>query len=472
MKVKSSVFKNILYAFGAQGLSMVLSVLMALFLPKVLGVTDYSYWQLFIFYISYAGFFHLGLNDGVYLKLGGKKYEDLDFSLLNANLIISTISQLVICGLISFIAAGFMNLESARSFTIVCTAAYIIVCNYGGFFTYILQISNRIKEYSLSVVIDKVGFMLVVLIGILTRSEDFRLYVVLYICTKIISTGYSMIRCHQLIQARPTKFSSAYKEVFDNIKVGMTLTISNVASMLILGFGRSMIDSHWGVEAFGKFSLALSLSNFFLQFISQVSLVLFPTFRRLQKEQIADYYKKLRAMLSLVLSGMLLLYMPMYFLLSAWLPQYSESLRYMVILLPICTFDGKMNMLCNTYLKVLRKEKMLLRFNLITMLMSLIMCSTSTYIIENIYAVTISMVAAIVIRSIIAEMYLSRYFNESITISILMEISMAVIFVSSTWVLGAIKGFAIYLISYIIFCIIKKNEIQMMLSMINRKRSL
>ena len=49
-----------------------------------------------------------------------------------------------------------------------------------------------------------------------------------------------------------------------------------------------------------------------------------------------------------------------------WLPQYAESLRYMVILLPICIFDGKMSLLCNTYLKVLRKERQLFYFNLIS----------------------------------------------------------------------------------------------------------
>ena len=70
MKKRNSVILNIIYAIGAQALSMLLSILMALFLPKVLGIREYSYWQLFIFYISYAGFFHLGLNDGVYLKQG------------------------------------------------------------------------------------------------------------------------------------------------------------------------------------------------------------------------------------------------------------------------------------------------------------------------------------------------------------------------------------------------------------------
>lgn len=73
MKEKSAFIKNILYAFLAQGIALFLSVLMSLIVPKILGVEQYSYWQLFIFYTGYVGFFHFGLNDGVYLRLGGQK---------------------------------------------------------------------------------------------------------------------------------------------------------------------------------------------------------------------------------------------------------------------------------------------------------------------------------------------------------------------------------------------------------------
>lgn len=42
-------------------------------LPKYLSIESYSYIKTYALYISYAGFFHLGYNDGMYLKYGGKK---------------------------------------------------------------------------------------------------------------------------------------------------------------------------------------------------------------------------------------------------------------------------------------------------------------------------------------------------------------------------------------------------------------
>lgn len=41
---------NALVAFSAQGISLVVSFVMSLLVPKVLGVASYGYWQLFIFY--------------------------------------------------------------------------------------------------------------------------------------------------------------------------------------------------------------------------------------------------------------------------------------------------------------------------------------------------------------------------------------------------------------------------------------
>lgn len=66
----SSIARNTMIAFAAQFISLSVSVVMSLLVPKIVGVADYGYWQLFMFYTTYSGFFHLGLNDGVYLING------------------------------------------------------------------------------------------------------------------------------------------------------------------------------------------------------------------------------------------------------------------------------------------------------------------------------------------------------------------------------------------------------------------
>ena len=131
--------KNVIYALGAQGVSIMLSIFLALVFPKVLGVHNYSYWRLFTMYIGYAGVAHLGLNDGIYLRNGGKDYKELDFPLLKSNLLASIIWQVVLGMLMLFFVVNFFDLGAERTFVIICTAIYILLFNIGGFLQYILQ---------------------------------------------------------------------------------------------------------------------------------------------------------------------------------------------------------------------------------------------------------------------------------------------------------------------------------------------
>ena len=59
----SSGFKKIVANFSYVVLSNLLTVivssLVVLILPKIMGVEEYGYWQLYIFYLSYTGFVHL-----------------------------------------------------------------------------------------------------------------------------------------------------------------------------------------------------------------------------------------------------------------------------------------------------------------------------------------------------------------------------------------------------------------------------
>ncbi|MGC3601817.1 hypothetical protein ACPTJK_13890, partial [Enterococcus faecalis] len=58
------VAKNLYYTVAANFARLGISVLLNLFVPKLLGVTEYSYWLLYVFYSSYVGFLQLGWIDG------------------------------------------------------------------------------------------------------------------------------------------------------------------------------------------------------------------------------------------------------------------------------------------------------------------------------------------------------------------------------------------------------------------------
>jgi hypothetical protein len=78
-KINRQLKKNFSFAFIEQAVSLVVSCVMNLILPKYLSINDYSYWQLFVFYANYVPCLALGLNEGIYLRLGGADIHHIDY---------------------------------------------------------------------------------------------------------------------------------------------------------------------------------------------------------------------------------------------------------------------------------------------------------------------------------------------------------------------------------------------------------
>lgn len=445
------LMKNIIYALGAQGVSILLSILLALVFPKLLGVHQYSYWRLFSLYIAYAAVIHLGLNDGIYLRNGGKTYSELDFPALKSNLLFSVFWHVLTGILIVWSTVGLFALEQERAFVIVGTAICALFTNVVGFLHAVLQSTNRIKAYSGAVLVEKVSFLLVILFGVVIRCKSMEVYVVAFILSRMLSVGYSFWICRDILKCRCASWTVTLRVLLANVSSGINLLISNFSNMLLLGVAQFMIDARWGIEAFGMFSLALAMSEFFVSFISQISVALFPEFRKMEKEALSNSYRALRtgfgALLLLAMFG----YLPMYVLVKLWIPQYEESLRYLILLFPICVFDGKMGMLCNTYFKAVRKERVLLIINVLSLAMGTVLYAVAAFVLNNILLVGVAMMVTIGIRSMIAEWYLARWFKKNTMRMRVWEFVLVVIFVVSAWVAGPIWSFAIYFVAYVIF---------------------
>lgn len=91
---KKVIAGNLGFAFAAQGVSYLTSALTSLVVPKLLGIEQFGYWQLFLLYASYAGLADLGISEGIYLRYGGACREDVDSKSLSNQYRIYSVIQL------------------------------------------------------------------------------------------------------------------------------------------------------------------------------------------------------------------------------------------------------------------------------------------------------------------------------------------------------------------------------------------
>ena len=456
--IARTFLKNLSYAIFAQGISLILSLLMSLLVPKMLGVEGYSYWQLFIFYTSYTGLTCFGLHDGIYLRLGGTEYNELNKPLLGTQLKILSVFQLFI-SILFFIYAIKFEHDLNRKFVIIFTGIFMVIFNIATFFNYIFQLTNKTKYYSISVTISRIIFMIAIVLFLAFKVDNYKFFIMFYCLTQFVSLVYCIYIGKGIVFSKIYNIKESLFEMWENVKCGINLTISNIASTLIIGGSRFIVDRAWGIETFGKLSFAITITNFFLVFITQISIVLFPSLRQVSEEQCGNIFNISKNILGPFLCAILLFYIPIKYVLGLWLPQYQESLQYLAIMLPLCIFDGKMKLLCNTYLKVFRKEKVLLYINLITFFLNIILALIGVYLFKNIYFVISFMVISVAIRSIISEIYLSKLLKQSVIKEVAFECLLNIVFVVSTIFANGVQAFVIYLISYLMYILLFKNRI-------------
>lgn len=422
--------KNFIYAFIAQLITLVVSCLTNLILPKIISPLQYSYWQLFIFYASYIPCLAFGINDGIYLRLGGSKIQNLNYKSIKSQYIFGQFFQFTLVIILATISL-FLFGRSYRNTIILLTLIYFISYTTYNFFSYIYQAVNLTNIASKAIIIFQLIYLLFQIIFIFLKLKNAFQLIVMYIIANFCATLYLLYRMSKYLRGIPFNYHYGKDEAFISMKTGISLMIANVCSMLILGIGRQIIDMRWGLLKFGKVSFSLALINFALTFIVQIGIVLFPALRRLNNKDLKKVYIKLNKNLFLWLPIIYLLFFPGQYILSLWLPKYTESIIYLGMTLPICFFDCKMNLLDVTYFKVLNKQILLLEVNILTVLFSLVLCGITAYFFNNLNFVIYSLVMSIAFRCTISDYVLGKFMKVKTNQLILLDWLLAIVFIAT-----------------------------------------
>ena len=454
-----NILENITYTFTANILTMLISIIMTLILPKFLGVTDYSYYQLYIFFISYVGFFHFGWIDGIYLKIGGMEYNDLEKSNYVTQFWMLNLLEIIIAAIISIFAL-FTIKNIDKSFVLISTSVCGVITILRTYLLFILQSTNRIKEYAKYTRVDRFIYFALVIVFLFLGFKNYKIILYIDIFSKLVALVLCANKMKDIVFGKLNISKNTLLEIFENISIGIKLMLANIASTLIIGVVRFGIQKNWDIETFGKISLTLNISNLLMTFINAVAVIMFPLLRREEESNLPKIYVILRNTLMIFLYMMLIFYYPIKLILSTWLPQYADSLRYMALLFRICIYESKMSMLINTYLKSFRKEKSMLIINTISLILSLILTISSVFILNNLTLAILSIVFLLGFRCVIGELVLTKIMNILIYKDIILETVLTAIFIISSWFINNMFCSIIYTCFYLIYVFIKRKDIK------------
>lgn len=455
----NNIRKNISITFIANIISLIVSLLSTLLIPKIMGVTEYGYWQLYLFFISYAGLLHLGVCDGIYLTSGGMEYKDLNKRTLKGQFLLLSIVLIFICSCIVFIS-GVVEKDIGTKIVIIYTCVGAFFHIQKTFFLMILQSTNRLKEYSVITIIDRVIFAGFVIAFILIKHVSYQSIMCADIIGRILSLVLVFYYVKDILFEKVADFNDVVHEFNNNLRCGIQLLLSGIASNFIIGFVRLSIKNNWSIEEFGKISLSLSVVNMILSFVNMAAIVFFPIIKRQNKEKQIMTFEHMENFLHIICFGVLCFAGLGKMIIDIWLPHYKESTIFMILLFPICIYESETSMVLNTYLKALRKEKSLFIVNISIMIASMCFSYVASNVIRSLVIAVLGIDILIYLRAMILKMILYRKFSkENLVISILNDTILFAVYLVLYCNFNIEISSIIYLIVYVVFIIIKRKSL-------------
>ena len=134
-------------------------------------------------------------------------------------------------------------------------------------------------------------------------------------------------------------------------------------------------------------------------------------------------------------------------------------------------FIGKTVVLVNTYLKTLRKEKIMFKVNILIVFVSFILSFVISNFTGSLDLMVFLILFLLVIRNAILENYLSKLLKINVLHDIIMEIVLISIFIISGLYCTRLVSLILYVISYSIYILIKKSEVILSIGLLKRSRN-
>lgn len=449
-KLSGSQFgRNLMLSILVQIISVCVSFILNLIVPKFIDGYQYAYWQTFVLYFGYVGVLHFGLLDGIVLRYSQYDYDQLDKARLRSQFQILLVSTGAFALLGCLFALIFCD-GIARS-TIVFVSAGIVSRNIFTYSSYSFQITNRISKYAILVILQRLVYGLMALVLLFLGVNRFEWYCIAELFGDVLAVAVAFFFNKGLHFGKSLPMKEAFAEWKKNTAAGVILLLANWTSLLLLGSAKMIIQWRWDDLVFGKISFSFSLSGIFLTFISAISVVLFPSLKRMEQDKLPALYRKIRGGLSPFLFVMMLFYFPGCWLLEMFIPAYSESLQYLGTLLPIVVFSSTVSLLTNNYLKAYRKEGAMLAVNLISIAVSVTLFVVGAYVLNSLLVVLVAIVAATMLNAILSEVVVMKTICVSFFQMFAPEILLTAAFIAFTNIFDHWIAFGLYLVAVLIY---------------------
>lgn len=319
-RVSSS--RNVLKMVLASGGNALAGIVLSFWIPKLLSISDFGFWRVFILYTGLVGMLHLGLVDGALLRwsVPGQKPGR---SLLQRAATVLAGGQL----LLLLVGAGLCMLPIAhvahRGFILMCLLIYALLFNLVALLQVFFQARGNFSFVAIGVSAAPLLFMLL-LPALVHGGLTLHKVVAGFLC------AWAVILIGGLALASRVKPSgdeigegigpSAY------IAAGWPILLANLGYGVMQSADRMTVNLTQPIERFAVYSLSQSIIYVPITLIAAISRVAFSHFAKAETKSRPRLYGKVGSLLAAVWVLLLPYFFAVEWVIRRFLPKYEGSL--------------------------------------------------------------------------------------------------------------------------------------------------
>lgn len=346
-----SFVKNVSIVFVNNLLSLIKGIAVSLALPIVLSMEGYADYKLFTLYSSYIGLLHFGLIDGICLRYAGKTIKEIGGQKIR--MFSHLLMKMDLFNSVVILILSQMLLPRDARWLGWAIAVDVNLHNMMSFNSLLMQITMQFKKYTFIECTFNILQLLSLPLLLLLRRWGVmsgRGYVMLYQCAEILVLVCVMFKMPEIVLGKAQSVSDRKQEVQELLKIGIPLLVSGIVATLVVNLDRQFVSVLFSKRDYAAYSFAYSIMNIALTLLSAMSIVLYPTLKKVGKEQICGYYNKTISGISmLVFFGLTFVSIADMFI--RWiLPKYVASIEILMLILPaLCTISLLQIVVINYY---------------------------------------------------------------------------------------------------------------------------